>query len=285
MKILILGNNSRIGSQLCQSLAKRNYVKCAGRNRASLFFDITKEPILGHISERFDIVINCVAKVESRNSQDNREFFEINMLGIKNAVRLSEMVGAKRLLHLSTISTLYTPESRYYNYYSVSKRFGDEFALLISKVSDIEVCIVRLTQVYGPTLLFQNYQPGLYKVIRDALTQTKIIIPGTRNAHRNLIHIDDVLSVLEKALKVSLPTVSYLHNALDTTVLKIADEAMRAAGKGCEIKFDERSEDLVDIPKFPGEQSILHHVGGHSFKNLKDGILGIMKELSEGKKE
>jgi dTDP-glucose 4,6-dehydratase len=234
MNIVVTGGLGFIGSHLIEVLLEKtdanihcfdsetyaadlNFKDKIKLNERVFFYkvDIAKkdhiEFISPHLNE-IEYVIHLAAESHVDNSIHGPEVFVLtNVLGTFNMLEFARQKNVKRFLHVSTDevygsintleqdafceTTILDPSS----VYSSSKASSDLIVRSYNKTYNLDACITRCCNNYGPR---QNKEKLLPKVIANALTNQPIPVYGKGINVREWIYVVDhckaILSVLNK---------------------------------------------------------------------------------------
>jgi len=156
-KILLTGSSGAIGRVLCPYLMKEGYYV---RGFDMEYGGTTNEFLLGNIQDKkmtnkailgIDVIIHLAACSDESDFQS--ELLSNNVIGLK--VLLDEAIkqNIKKIIFASSIQTVdFTQKDKYYtindrspfNYYGLSKVWGENLLELFSKQNNISVIIARL---------------------------------------------------------------------------------------------------------------------------------------------
>jgi dTDP-glucose 4,6-dehydratase len=234
MNIVVTGGLGFIGSHLIEVLldktdanihcidsetyaADLNFKSKIELNERVFFYkaDISKknhiELISPHLNE-IDYVIHLAAESHVDNSIHGPEVFVLtNVLGTFNMLEFARHKNVKRFVHVSTDevygsidtldqqafreTTILDPSS----VYSSTKASSDLIVKSYSKTYNLDICITRCCNNYGPR---QNKEKLLPKLITNALANQPIPIYGEGINVREWIYVVDhckaIISVLNK---------------------------------------------------------------------------------------
>ncbi len=155
-----------------------------------------------------DVIFNCAASTSHPESMNHPVTdLDVNNKGLLFLLEASKRFNKHiRFIHLGTSTQLgslrYTPADEEHpefptDIYSANKSVSEKYAIIYSRAFDMNVSVIRLTNVYGPracinsaNFTFNNYFIGL------ALQNKEITIFGEGRQLRNFIYVDDVVSAL-----------------------------------------------------------------------------------------
>jgi nucleoside-diphosphate-sugar epimerase len=204
MRIAVTGSSGFIGKNLVQALRKSGYdVVEISRGKG---LDICQWDSLKSINS-CDAIIHLAAKTFVPDSFSNpREFYQINNTATLNALELARLWKAK-LIYMSSYfygAPQYFPVDEKHpvyphNPYAQSKLISEELCKSYFRDFGISVTAFRLFNLYGPGQNGSLLIPDILNQIETGKVKLKDPRPK-----RDFIHIDDVIFVLIKALKVNL---------------------------------------------------------------------------------
>jgi len=268
MKIFIAGHKGMVGSSILKKLTNEINIKICTSEKDNLnLLDQTKVAKY-FLDNKFDIVINCAAKVGGIHSNNiyRADFIYENLQIQNNIIHSSYISEVKKLLFLGS-SCIYPkfseqPIKEEYLLTSPLEYTNEPYA--IAKIAGIKMCesyykqyscnfiSVMPTNLYGPNDNFhpQNSHvlPGLLHRIHLAKINNAphVEIWGTGKAKREFMHVDDManacLQVLEKvdAQDLYSQNISQINigSGQEITIAELAQKIAKTVGYNGEIKFD-----------------------------------------------
>lgn len=281
-KILITGGLGFIGSNLAQkclelggrvtifdSLALNsggnlhNVEEIKGRVEL-LFSDILDfNEVVKAVYDK-DVIFNCAASTSHPESMNHPVTdLDVNNKGLLFLLEASKRFNKKiKFIHLGTSTQLgalrYTPADEDHpefptDIYSANKSVSEKYAIIYSRAFDMDVSVIRLTNVYGPracinspNFTFNNYFIGL------ALQNKQITVFGKGNQLRNFIYVDDVIDALILASQsaVTKGEVYFAsgdeHLSVGAIASKIVDVFKSGSVKHVEWPHDRKATEIGD---------------------------------------
>ena len=229
-KILITGGSGFIGTNLVNYLIKKKYIifnvdklsyastpEIFNKNRKNYFFfnfNINNKKKLNKILlNKFNTIIHLAAESHVDRSIDSpKKFFKENVLSTLNLynsiVKLikSKKIFIPNIIHISTDevygsikkgsfkeNSKLAPSSPY----AASKAACDYIAESFLKTYNLKICILRLTNNYGP---FQFPEKFIPTVLTKILKNKKIPLYGKGQNEREWIYVEDSCAAIEKVL-------------------------------------------------------------------------------------
>lgn len=296
-RILVLGGNGFIGSNLCRLLAsigyevysfdlvkpKHNYIK----NVHYLVGDFFCNDDLSDAIKEKDYIVHAISTLYPGNSNDcyvrgyEKDFIQ--------TVKLCEMlVGSKtRLIFLSSGGTVYGQHSiqpicenvlpQPINHYGNIKLCMENTIRTFNYQMHIKMLIVRISNPYG---VGQDYRKGvgfIDAVLKNTLQQTPITIWGDGENVRDYIYIDDVckmiVSLLEYEGEYDTFNISSGIGISQNEIIRM----IRKLGLKPQVVYKEKRS--VDVRRIVLDNSRIMSVYNNSLVPLKDGVTAYYEYL------
>jgi len=169
----------------------------------------------------------------------------------------------------------------------VSKRAGEMYHIVYNRVHEMQTCVLRMTNVYGPRMRIKD---DLLTFIgwwaHQLLTGEKIQIFGTGGQVRDLNYVDDVVSAL--LLCAAHPSARgkiYNLGGPSVKLLELAREMIRVnkCGDYVIVPFPENRK-RIDIGDYYGDYSLIQkEVGWHPQTSLADGLARMLEYFQSNK--
>jgi len=214
--LLITGNSGFIGSYLY------DYFKDSYNSQGiskSVGVDISLLDDLENLSFSPDIIIHAAASLNN----DLNSSFIANVVGTFNICKFAKKRKVKHLILISSISAFNHPENEYYNNYGLTKKHAEEIAEAYCKENNINLTILRFSQVYDSARKAKKSQKMIYGFVDIIKSQKEINIYGKKNPIRNYLYIDDVLKVIDDVIEKKLFGIFNVINDKSYTLEDIAN--------------------------------------------------------------
>jgi len=220
---LITGVAGFIGSLIAQKLLKQGHKVVGVDNfltglKSNIpeeveFFeiDITEENQLKVLNDfKFDAVLHLAAQTSGEISFDvPQKDLLINTLGTLNLLEYCVENKINRFLYASSMAVYGDVEKLPFkidyhahpkSYYGITKLAGEYY---VDAYSDrINTTSFRMFNVYGPGQNMENMRQGMVSIFLSYLMQDKTItVKGSKDRFRDLIFIDDIITVWTKAIE------------------------------------------------------------------------------------
>ena len=229
-KILITGGSGFIGTNLVNYLIQKNYnitnidklsyastpeiFRKNKKNYSFYNFNINNKKKLDKILlKKFNTIIHLAAESHVDRSIDNpKKFFKentISTLNLYNSIlelTKKNKIPNPNIIHVSTDevygsikkgsfkeNSKLSPSSPY----SASKAACDHIAESFLKTYALKICVLRLTNNYGP---FQFPEKFIPTIISNVLKNKKIPLYGKGQNEREWIFVDDSCKAIEKVI-------------------------------------------------------------------------------------
>ena len=176
MNVLIIGSNSTIGQRLGNRLSKTHHVSFAGRSGPDIYIDLAGADFDLIQTKQYEVVIHVASDFGGDSIADIKRATNVNSGGILKTCELAKVCGAKQLIYLSSHSASYGPGNPYYNSYALTKRHSEELAQMACQTWDINLLILRPTQVYDIEEKCRSHQEMFYFILDHVIHTLKIIL-------------------------------------------------------------------------------------------------------------
>lgn len=249
MKVLVTGAGSMLMAGVAAELAARgDEVVCLQRRPLALpegslirqaQGDVRDESAVQRAAEGCDAIVHGAARVGVTGSWD--DFRSVNVDGTANVLRVARLVGASRVVHVSTPSVAHAGDSivgagaqpavtgRSGAFYAESKAMAEQLALRANGVG-LAVVAVRPHLVWGPG------DTQLVGRIVERAAAGKLAIVGTGSALIDSTYVDNAVAALVAALDAVHPAAAcggrayVIANGEPRTVRELLQGICDAAG-------------------------------------------------------
>ena len=269
-RIVVLGGAGFLGSHLCDALVKRgdevvavdNFSTGSKNNLQQLTnaknFSVVDadicEPI--EIAGRVDLVLNFASPASPKKYlQIPIQTLQAGSLGTENAVQLALKNNA-RLIMASTSEVygdpLTTPQSETYfgnvnpigvrSCYDEAKRFAEALLMAHSRVSGLNLGIVRIFNTYGPRLDPDDGRV-VSTLISQAVSNQDLTVHGDGKQSRSFCYVDDLIrGVIALADSNEIGPIN-LGNDKEISVLELANLVLKINQSSNKITFTQAMDD------------------------------------------
>ncbi len=258
MRILVTGGNGFIGSALVGSLlAKGHQVTVVTyskviqlRPHENLMIKIGDYADLKFMDEYLpgtDFLIHLAYTTVPENSVKDPVFdIDSNVISSLRLIEGMHKNFVKKLIFVSSGGVIYgennsiiseNSELRPISSYGISKYILEKNIDLLSQQLEIQSCILRIANAYGPGQHAKRNQ-GVINIWSDNIRNEKEInLIGTGDLIRDFIHIDDVVSAFHKVLEKNVTGTFNIGTGVGTNLNRILNLLEEAIGKKALIKY------------------------------------------------
>jgi UDP-glucose 4-epimerase len=190
----VIGGSGFLGSHVADQLSDAGYRVRIYDRRASPWLRADQEMIegdlldidrVGRAVQGAHVVYNFAALADLNEARDKPlETVRINVLGTVQVLEACRHHGVKRFVYASTVYVY----SREGGFYRCSKQAAEHYVEEYERSYGLDYTILRYGSLYGPRADASN---GLYRIVRDALTQGRISYVGNADSIREYIHVED----------------------------------------------------------------------------------------------
>jgi dTDP-glucose 4,6-dehydratase len=274
MRILITGGAGFIGSHLCDRLLADGHTVIAMDNLSTGSTDNIAH-LAGH--ERFSFIkydvteylfvegpVDAVLHLASLPSPvDYLNFpiqtLKVGALGTHKTLGLAKEKGAKFLL--ASTSEVYGdplihPQDEDYwgnvnpigprGVYDESKRYAESLTMAYHRYHDVDTCIVRIFNTYGPRMRFDDGRV-VPNFICQALRGEPLTVYDDGSRTRSFCFVSDMVEGMVRLLQADEHQPVNMGNPREMTVLEFAHKVLQVVSSQSEIIFihpeDERTAD------------------------------------------
>lgn len=269
-RIVVLGGAGFLGSHLCDALVKRgdevvavdNFSTGSKNNLQQLKnaknFSVVEadicEPI--EIAGRVDLVLNFASPASPKKYlQIPVQTLQAGSLGTENAAQLA-LKNDARLIMASTSEVygdpLTSPQSETYfgnvnpigvrSCYDEAKRFSEALLMAHSRVSGLNLGIVRIFNTYGPRLDPDDGRV-VSTLISQAVSNQDLTVHGNGTQSRSFCYVDDLIrGVIALADSNEIGPIN-LGNDKEISVLELANLVLKINQSSNKIIFTQAMDD------------------------------------------
>lgn len=196
MKTIIFGGAGFLGSHVADELTKRNFDVTVYDYVQSPYLQSNQHMVIGdildynkvcNIVKDADIVYNFTA-VADIDKVDPLKTISTNILGNSYILNACCQHSIKRFVFASSIYVY----SNHGSFYATSKRACEDIIQNYNKEYKLPYTILRYGSIYGPRA---NYHNWIYKAIKQALTENRILRKGDGEEIREYINVKDAATL------------------------------------------------------------------------------------------
>ncbi len=195
MKITVIGGSGFLGSHVADKLTSSNHQvkifdiiesRYTSRDQVMITGDIMNKIDLDKAIKGSDIVYHFAGISDLNQAYDQPEkTVEKNILASIKILKSCIEHKVKRFIFASTVY-VYSNEG---GFYRCSKQAIEQYIEEFNRQYNLNFTILRYGSIYGPRSDSSN---GMYKIIKKAIDENKIVYHGNKDSIREYIHVDDV---------------------------------------------------------------------------------------------
>lgn len=303
MRVLITGGLGFIGSEIAKYYADNNHdVTVLSRTKGKIkniepYYSQGKINLIhsslifikkSHINN-IDLIFHCASTVDNYNIH-NRPFEDVslNTYGTNSLLEICKQHNPKvQIIYISTFFVNGNPSElpvtdktaeRPLGLYGATKLCAEHICQTYRRVFDMNIKVVRLTNVYGPNEQKSNNKKAAFNRILWDIVNDKEVQIYNNTAIRDFIYIDDVISGLVKvAEKGDKEQLYYISTNDGFKFSNLVEMAINEANSG-RIKYIDPPEfhNQVGIGDFWADNTPLKNLGWKQKISLREGIKTII---------
>jgi len=267
LKVLVTGGAGFIGSHIIEELVKENFQVASVDNYVTGFSEnLTRDVTVYEIDinnpdlemvfeiEKPDYVIHLAAQVSvTKSMKDPSLDFFTNTVGTVNILHLSKKHNVKKFLFASSAAVYGEPEYlpidenhliHTKSFYALSKLSAENYIKQYSLFHNLDSCIFRFSNVYGPRQN-ANGEAGVIAIFIDGvLTNEKVNLFGGDQT-RDFIYVKDIAKACLLALTGQAVGVFNISSCTETKIADLFHQIADVSGiYSCPIYLPERNSDI-----------------------------------------
>jgi len=194
MKVVVFGGSGFLGSHVADALSEKGYDVTIYDLQPSPFLKDSQRMVIGDVldpervwavTEGADVIYNFagIADIEYAETKS----LETIMQNIKGTAILLEAARRAKAKRFVFASTVYVYSSKG-GFYRCSKQSAELYIEEFQRRYGLDYTIIRYGSLYGPRA---NRHNGVYRFLKQAITENKIVYPGNGEEMREYIHARD----------------------------------------------------------------------------------------------
>lgn len=203
MKIVVFGGSGFLGSHVADILSANNHDVVIFDLNPSPYLKANQEMVIGdildfeavkQITKGVQVVYNFagMANIDEAKFQPQKTI-QANVMGTLNILEACRHNNVKRFLFASTVYVY----SEAGSFYRASKQACELIIECYHKQYNMDFTILRYGSLYGPRADESNW---IYRILKQALVEKKIIRKGDGEELREYIHVHDAARLSVKIL-------------------------------------------------------------------------------------
>lgn len=200
-KIIVTAPTSAVAKGFIKFSEQDYEIITVGRRESDITFDFLEDTV-PQLPSGADSIVHFAGVTIAGSDKDLLQMTHTNVLGVLKLCSAAKMCGVKQIIYISSIFATLEPDSPYYNFYSLTKKQGEELARLYCSKNNIPLCIIRPSQIFGTDTALGKMQRLIYTMFKNAAEGKPITIYGEKDALRNYIYADNVYSLICSAIEL-----------------------------------------------------------------------------------
>lgn len=284
MKAVVIGGSGFLGSHVADALTKNNYnvtifdvnpSKFIQDGQKMLCGDILDEEEVAKACKGADVVYNFagVADIDEA-SKKPIETIKYNILGNTIILEACRKNNVKRYVFASSVYVY----SKAGSFYRSSKQACELIIENYNEVYGLPYTILRYGSLYGPRADERNY---IYRIIKQAITDGKIVSFGKGEDLREYIHVEDAaqcsVEILTKEFENEYIILTGTQPMRRKDLLVMINEML---GNKIKIEFSSTKSSLhYEITPYSFHPKVAKKYVRNNYLDMGQGILECIKDI------
>jgi nucleoside-diphosphate-sugar epimerase len=271
MRLLLVGGNASLAPPVRRSLPSSVEIITAGRSGCDLPLDLAWDEDRIRLPDAIDVVVCLAADFGGTSFEAMANAVHVNVMGTLKLCRACTRAAAGHLVLVSSVFATLGEDSPFFGIYALSKRQADEVAQLYGARFGLPLTIIRLPRIYGAGAASRRHQPFLYTLIDKARNNEDIVLYGSNDAERNLLHAEDAGEIIARTAEQRPAGLYSCPNPVNVRMSEIARAAVAAFGSTSRIRFDPDRPDIADNGSAPDDR-LFRRIGFYPRVSLAAGM-------------
>lgn len=285
-KVIVFGGSGFLGSHVADALSDAGFHVRIFDLIESPYLRDDQEMIVGDLRDPQAVIsaaegcryVYNFAGLADIDDAMNRpvDTVSLNVLGNVHALEAARMAKAERFIFASTVY-VYSESG---SFYRASKQASERFVEAYQERYGLDYTILRFGSLYGRRADNRN---GIYRLLRQALTEGKVHYSGSGEAMREYIHVTDASKLSVMAVGKEFANRHLIltgHERLQArNLMRMIAEMLP---KGVELSFgDETSAGHYVMTPYAFHPKVGHKLVANDYVDLGQGLLDCLAELHE----
>ena len=286
MNVTVFGGSGFLGSHVSDVLTERGhdvlifdkvkspYLK---EKQTMMVEDVLNEKAVDKAVKNADVIYNFVALADIDQARERPvETARINVLGNMHILEATRKAKVKRFVFSSSIY-VYSDKG---SFYRSSKQACELFIEDYQKIYNLNYTILRYGSLYGPRANNDNW---IYRTLKQALTEKRIMREGNGEELREYIHVYDAAKLSCDILKDEYKNRSLTISGNAQVKIKDLLIMIREMLKGdVEIMYvPAKSKEHYEITPYVFNPKVATKIESTEYLDMGQGILNILREIHE----
>ena len=286
-KVVVFGGSGFLGSYVADELTYRKYeVVIADINLAKfkqpdqnfVQCDILQPDTIDEVIEGASIIYNFAGLADIDESINlPKETIEQNVIGNINILEACRKQNIERYVYASSAYAFSTKGS----FYGISKLTSEKVIEEYFVRFNLPYSIIRYGSLYGERA---DYHNGVYRLLRSALEDKKIVFRGDGDAVREYIHAGDAaklsVDIIESDEFINQHMVlTGVERLRHRDLLQMVQEILN---NNVEITYtDESLEGHYQVTPYSYHPTVARKLVSNTFTELGQGLVSCIKQIDE----
>lgn len=287
-KVIVIGGSGFMGSHLADELSRDGFEVSILDAQKSNWLDAKQTMLIGDILNKEQLtqtflkvkpaVVYHMAGIADIDEchKDPYKAVNFNILGTTCVLEACIAAGVEKIVFASSAYV----SSDMGSFYRITKQASESLIEEYSKKYGIEHVILRYGSLYGPRSDSRNQ---LYRLVRDALENKKIMYKGSGRERREFIHVLDAARLSVKILSPEFKNQKILitgPRAVELReLLEMLDEMMGGKIDISYAKPTERTHYVLSPYSF--KSNIVRKLVGDYHIEFGQGVLSLIEEIDD----
>ncbi len=279
MTHLLFGGRSSLAQHLIPLLMTHSNVLTAGRMDCDIKADLTTPLDFSLFPRKLDAITLTAASFGGNELSHMVNAVEVNVAGTLKVCDLARVTNCSLLTIISTSFVSLAQNSPFYSIYALSKKHCEEVAQWYCQKYNIPLLIIRPSQIYGAGDSFKKHQPFFFSILDKVANTEDVTLYGHHDPKRNYIHVEDVASAINRAVKQKLTGLYACVAPASTSYGQVTKTAIKVFNSSSKLIF------LKNKPNIPDneceiETELYEALNWFPAISLEDGIRRIAQSRS-----
>lgn len=286
--VLVLGGSGFLGSHVADALERAGLFVKIFDIRPSPYLSGQQEMIVGDLLDIGSVIdaargcryiYNFAGLADIDKAKDHPiEATQFNVLGNVHALEAARVVHAERFILASSVYVY----SDVGSFYSASKQAAERFVEAYYERFGLNYTILRYGSLYGRRSDMRN---GIYRFLKQALDQGKMIYKGKPDAVREYIHVADAARLSVQILKTDYANAHYILTGQERMSVKdFLKMIAEMFPNEIDVVFDHcAAHGHYEMTPYAFHPKLGHKLTDNCYIDLGQGLLDCLTELYEEK--
>jgi UDP-glucose 4-epimerase len=284
--VIVYGGSGFLGSHVADALSEAGYQVVIFDRVYSPYLRSDQEMIQGDLLDESSVnsaatgcqyVYNFAGMADIDEARNRPvDTVKLNILGNVHVLEAARLAGAKRFIFASSVYVY----SEAGSFYRASKQASERFVEAYQERYGLSYTILRYGSLYGRRADMRN---GIFRLLRQALVERRIVYRGSGDAMREYIHVMDAARLSVKILASEYENRHLILTGQERMAVKnLMTMIAEMIPGGAEIDFSEMPAyaHYVMTP-YAFNPRLGHKVIATDHVDLGQGLLDCLAELHE----